>query len=85
MAKSKIRLLEEELEKSLQQAKDLEDGACDAVNKYERLAGLVQDVWIAEVREYHHQYQQEHEAPMPINWLSDIRDTLRQLRESNDF
>jgi hypothetical protein len=22
---------------------------------------------------------------MPVNWLSEIRDTLRQLRETNDF
>lgn len=41
MAKSKIRLLEEELEKSLQQSKDLEGGASEARKKYERLAGLV--------------------------------------------
>jgi hypothetical protein len=24
-------------------------------------------------------------VPMPVNWLSEIRDTLRQLRETNDF
>lgn len=24
-------------------------------------------------------------VPMPINWLSDIRDTLRHLKETNNF
>jgi hypothetical protein len=53
----------------------------------------VQDVWVAEVREFQPVFSfvksdrsgVSQEAPMPVNWLSEIRDLIRSLKSSNDF
>jgi hypothetical protein len=47
-------------------------------------------VWLAEVREYQQGESKQYSdgsdlVMMPVNWLSEIRDTLRQIRSQNDF
>jgi hypothetical protein len=49
---------------------------------------------VAEVREFQQGESKQYSkggsdnsdvVPMPVNWLSEVRDCLRQLRETNDF
>lgn len=57
-------------------------------NKFERLASLIKDIWMAEVQGGSTSFGQAVNGEMyqmPVNWLAEIRDLITQLREANDF
>ena len=115
MTKTKIKILEEELEKALQKVQSREDTINAERKKMERLADLIKEIWQQEVQSQNNQtipqgntapghnsnrdgtmgYDKEvtiqtnnsliPEIPMPINWLADIAEHIKQLKEMNDF
>ena len=110
MLKSKVRILESELDKALTKCKQYEEGQTLEKTKMDRLTDLIKDIWMAEVQvkkqggtfktmgshgvisghqlatigqsEYHTFMMPD--VPMPISWLSDIADHIKQLKEMND-
>ena len=114
MTKTKIKILEEELEKALQKIQEREETINSDRKKMERLADLIKEIWQQEVQSQgqgslqqktivgHHSNRDciaghDREAtiqtqnsilpeiPMPVNWLADIADHIKQLKEMNDF
>ena len=115
MTKTKIKILEEELEKALQKVQSREETINCERGKMERLADLIKEIWQQEVQSQIHGASQNGgnvvghnsnrdctvgfdkevtiqtnnslvpEIPMPVNWLADIADHIKQLKEMNDF
>ena len=123
MTKTKIKILEEELEKALQKIQNREETIVADRKKFDRLSDLIKDIWQQEIQQPQHatlSHGPGHNTttghishtshrgctsdvfpdkdntiltsnaildgvPMPISWIADIADHIKQLKEMNDF